>query len=334
MKKNTVCLFLRKPIYGKNYSVEKYYYELIKNHYHSKFILKLKICPVLSKGFFRRIYLIFWAYFNQGDINHICGDINFISILLKKTRTIVTVLDNYSMKRLTGFKKFVFYFFWLKLPLSRCCKIISISKNTTNELMKYLPEFKNKIIEIDVCIQKIFKKNVKKFNRLPIILIIGTSNNKNFDNSISALFNIRCKVLIIGKLNDDQIDLLNNFNIEYKNLFNLNDFEVYKNYCQSDILLFSSTYEGFGMPILEAQAVGRPVITSNINPLTYVGGKGALFVNPHSIQSITKGVKRIIKNNFLRKKLIKNGFKNIKRFNLKSILQQHYNCYNQILHNQ
>ena len=88
------------------------------------------------------------------------------------------------------------------------------------------------------------------------------------------------------------------------------------------------------MPILEAQAVGRPVITSNINPLTYVGGNGALFVNPHSIQSITKGVKRIIKNNFLRKKLIKNGFKNIKRFNLKSILHQHYNCYNQILHNQ
>ena len=334
MKKNTVCLFLRKPIYGKSYSVEKYYYELIKNHYYNKFILKLKICPVISKGFFRRIYLIFWAYFNQGDINHICGDINFISILLKKTRTIVTVLDNYSMKRLTGFKKFVYYFFWLKLPLSRCCKIISISKNTTNELIKYLPEFKKKIIEIDVCIQKIFKKNVKKFNRLPIILIIGTSNNKNFDNSISALFNIRCKVLIIGKLNDDQIDLLNNFNIEYKNFFNLNDFEVYKNYCQSDILLFSSTYEGFGMPILEAQAVGRPVITSNINPLTYVGGKGALFVNPHSIQSITKGVKRIIKNNSLRKKLIKNGFKNITRFNLKSILQQHYNCYNQILNNQ
>jgi glycosyltransferase involved in cell wall biosynthesis len=65
-----------------------------------------------------------------------------------------------------------------------------------------------------------------------------------------------------------------------------------------------------------------------------VGGRGAFFVNPHSIQSITNGVKTIIKNNFLRKKLIKNGFENIRRFNVKSILQQHYNCYNQILNNQ
>jgi glycosyltransferase involved in cell wall biosynthesis len=333
VKKKTVCLFLRKPIYGKNYSVEKYYYELIKNHYDRKFILKLKICPVLSKGLLRRVYLMFWAYFNQGDINHICGDINFISIFLKKTRTIVTVLDNYSLKRLKGFKKFVYYFFWLKIPLSRCSQIISISKSTTNELIKYFPKFKNKIIEIDVCIQKIFKKNIQKFNSLPFILIIGTSINKNFHNSISALFRIRCKVLIIGKLNKDKINLLNNLNINYKNFFNLNDLEVYKTYCQSDILLFPSTYEGFGMPILEAQAVGRPVITSNINPLTYVAGNGALFVNPYSIKSISKGVKIIIKNDFLRKKLIKNGFENIKRFNVKSILQQHYNCYNQILNN-
>lgn len=334
MKKNTVCLFLRKPIYGKNYSVEKYYYELIKNHYDSKFILKLKICPVLSKGFFRRIYLIFWAYFNQGDINHVCGDINFITILLKKSRTILTVLDNYSMKRLKGFKKIIYYFFWLKIPLSRCSQIITISRNTSNELIKYFPKLRNRITEIDVSIQKIFKKSVKKFNSFPSILIIGTSINKNLHNSISALLKIRCKVLIIGKLNETQKHLLNNFNIQYENFFNLNDFEVYKIYRESDILLFPSTYEGFGIPILEAQAVGRPVITSNINPLTYVGGNGALFVNPHSIQSITNGVKTIIKNNFLRKKLIKNGFENIRRFNVKSILQQHYNCYNQILHNQ
>lgn len=237
------------------------------------------------------------------------------------------------MNRLIGLKKILYYFFWLKLPLSRCGKIISISKSTTNELIKYLPKIKTKIIDIDVCIQKIFKKKFKKFNNSPSILIIGTSFNKNFYKSISALLNIKCKVFIVGKLNKEQINLLNNYNIKYKNFFHLNDFEVYKIYCKSDILLFTSIYEGFGMPILEAQAVGRPVITSNINPLTYVGGKGAYYVNPHSTISITKGVKSLIKNNFLRKKLIQNGFDNIKRFNVNSILQKHYNCYNQILNN-
>jgi glycosyltransferase involved in cell wall biosynthesis len=331
VKKNIVCLFIRKPIYGCSYSVEKYFNELVKNHYNKKFIFKLKICPVLSKGLFRRLYLIFWAYFNQGDINHICGDINFISIFLKKERTILTILDNYSMTKLSGIKRILYYIFWLKLPLSNCVQIISISKSTTNELIKYAPEFKNKIIEINICIQKIFKKNIKKINNFPLVLIIGTGVNKNFYNAITALSLIRCKILIIGKLNHEQINFLKSKNVQYKNYFNLSDYEVYKNYCRSDMLLFVSTYEGFGMPILEAQAVGRPVITSNINPLTYVGGNGALYVDPYSIKNIIKGMKTMIKSNYLKKKLIQNGFKNIQRFDVRSILQQHYKCYNRIL---
>ena len=331
MKKKTVSFFLRKPICGHSYSIEKYFRELIINHYDKRFIFKLKICPVLSVGFFRRLYLIFWAYFNQGDLNHICGDINFISMFLKRKKTIVTVLDNFSMKRLIGLKKKLYFLFWLKLPLLRCGQIISISKNTTNELIKYLPESKNKILQIDICVQKKFKKNPRRINNLPIVLIIGTSINKNFYNSIMALSKIECQVLIVGKLAGEQIDFLSSLNIEYKNYFNLTDHQIYQTYCKSDVLLFASSYEGFGVPILEAQAVGRPVITSNINPLNYVGGNGAYYVNPHSVKSITKALRAIIKNNYLRKKLINNGFKNVQRFNVKSILQEHYDCYNRLL---
>lgn len=331
MKKNIICLFLRKPIYGRSYSIEKYFKELIANHHDKRFNFKLKICPVLSKGFFRRLYLVFWAYFNQGDINHICGDINFISLFLKKKKTVVTILDNFSMKRLKGLKKMLYFIFWLKLPISRCSKIISISKKTTNELTKYLPETKNKILNINICIQKIFKKNFKKINNLPVILLIGTDINKNFYNSIKALSKIECQVLIVGVLSGEQNNLLYDLNIKYKNYFNLTDYQIYKIYCKSDVLLFASFYEGFGMPILEAQAVGRPVITSNINPLNYVGGNGAFYVNPYSIKSITNALKSLIESNFLRKKLINKGFKNVQRFNVKSILQEHYDCYSCIL---
>ena len=65
------------------------------------------------------------------------------------------------------------------------------------------------------------------------------------------------------------------------------------------------------MPILEAQAVGRPVITSNLEPMNFVGGNAAIYVNPKSVKSIRRGILKIISNENLRKKLINNGFKNI-----------------------
>ena len=331
MKKNIVCFFLRKSVYGQFYSIEKYFYELINNHYDRSFFFKLKICPVESKGLFNRIYLIFWAYFNQGDINHICGDIHFIALFLKKKRTIITVHDNYSMERLRGLKRIIYYIFWLKLSVFRCCKIIAVSKKTADELIKYSPNIKNKILHINVFIQSLFKKKVKKKANIISILIIGTAINKNFYRSIYSLSKIKCRILIIGILNLEQIKFLKNLNIEYKNFYNLSDSQVYKTYCKSDILLFASTYEGFGMPILEAQAVGRPVVTSNIRPLTDVGGNGALYVNPYSTNSITKGIQNLIKSESLRKKLIFNGFQNIRRFDAKVIIRQHYICYNQVL---
>ena len=165
MKKYTVCFFLRKSNYRENFSLEKYFYELIKNHYNNKFIFKLKVCPVLSKGILRRFYLMLWAYFNQGDINHICGDVNFLSILLKR-KTILTIADNYSLIRLNGIKKILYLIFWLQIPLSQCSKIISISQKTKTEILKYFPQFKKKISVIDICIQKIFKKKKKKLIKL------------------------------------------------------------------------------------------------------------------------------------------------------------------------
>lgn len=331
MKKISVSFFLRKAVLGENYSLEKYFKELFFNHRNKDFVYNLKVCPVTSTNIINRIYLIFWAYFQQGDINHICGDINFISALLNKKKTIITVADNYSMIRLKGLKKILYYIFWLKLALYKCTKIISISAKTSKEILKYFPKYKKKIIKIDICIQKLFKKKLKKIKSIPKILIIGTAVNKNFDNSILAISKINCEVLIIGKLDQQKLFLLKKLKIKYINYLNLSDREVYKVYCKCDILLFASTYEGFGMPILEAQAVGRPVITSNIEPLTYVGGKGALYVNPVSVQSIRLALKELISSKILRKKLIINGLDNIKRFSVQSILKQHYDCYKVIL---
>ena len=87
------------------------------------------------------------------------------------------------------------------------------------------------------------------------------------------------------------------------------------------------------MPIIEAQEVGRPVITSNIDPMNYVGGNGALYVDPNNIKSIKSGINKIIFKKKIRVKLINNGFKNAKRFSKQKALEKHLFCYHNILNN-
>lgn len=78
--------------------------------------------------------------------------------------------------------------------------------------------------------------------------------------------------------------------------------------------LFPVFYEGFGMPILEAQAMGCPVIASETSSLPEVAGEGALFVSPKNIEKISEAVYKVISDGELRRGLIEKGFQNIKKF--------------------
>lgn len=84
------------------------------------------------------------------------------------------------------------------------------------------------------------------------------------------------------------------------------------------------------MPIIEANAIGRVVITSNISPMTEVGGKGAIYVNPHNIQEIKSAFVEAIHNQELRKQLVILGLENAKHFSLNKIVKEHIELYNSL----
>lgn len=85
-------------------------------------------------------------------------------------------------------------------------------------------------------------------------------------------------------------------------------------YTLSDIYLFPSLYEGFGLPILEAQSQGTPVITSNQNSCAEVAQDSALLIDPTSIDDIKNAIINILNSPALAEELSKRGFKNISRF--------------------
>mgnify|MGYP002516783736 FL=1 len=84
------------------------------------------------------------------------------------------------------------------------------------------------------------------------------------------------------------------------------------------------------MPIIEANAVGRVVITSNIAPMTEVGGESVIYVNPYSVQDINSAFKEIIDNQETRNNLIVLGRKNALRFNVNKIVNDYIKLYSSL----
>ncbi len=85
-------------------------------------------------------------------------------------------------------------------------------------------------------------------------------------------------------------------------------------YTSADLFVFPTLYEGFGIPVIEAQRCGVPVLTSNVTALPEVGGDGAAYADPYSVEDICKGMTKILTDEIYAKDLIEKGFVNCQRF--------------------
>lgn len=163
------------------------------------------------------------------------------------------------------------------------------------------------------------------------VLHIGTAPNKNLDRVIIAVAELPCVLVIIGRLSAGQERLLRKHQVKYENYSAVTDEEILRYYYEADIVLFVSLYEGFGLPILEAQAVGRPVVTSNREPMRSIAGQGALFVDPEDVEAIREGVRTIVSNVELQTRLFSFGLENVKRYEPEKIALEYASVYERII---
>lgn len=83
-----------------------------------------------------------------------------------------------------------------------------------------------------------------------------------------------------------------------------------------------SLFEGFGLPILEAQSVGVAVMTSNNSSIPEVAGDGAILVDPTNVEEIAQAMLQLSQDEALRQKLILSGYTNVKRFSWEKAAQE------------
>jgi glycosyltransferase involved in cell wall biosynthesis len=328
--KISITYYQRKPRALGNYSIE-IIFKMVKDQLEGLIDSKDAYSNFESSGLFRRIYNCIEAAFRQGKVNHVTGDINYIGLLLNQKKTIQTIHDCVHLTVSTGIKHEILKLFWLTIPIKRSKYVTAVSESTKKEILKYAGCDPNKIRVIYDAIPKEFSRKPKLFNKeKPRILQLGTAHNKNIPRIIEALKGIPCTIDIVGSYGRDIELLMNENKIEFEFNGGLSDEEIKLKYEKADIISLPSTYEGFGMPILEGQATGRVVITSNIFSMPEVAGDAACLVDPFDIQSIRNGFLKVIEDDNYRESLIEKGFENVKRFDPKAIAMQYYELYKSI----
>jgi glycosyltransferase involved in cell wall biosynthesis len=191
----------------------------------------------------------------------------------------------------------------------------------------------NKVRVIPNIASSIFQPCRRPFNAdCPRILHIGTKANKNLPRLVQALRGIRCHLHVVGRLSDRQVDELRGAGIDFSTSCGLSEQQMYASYCAADLVSFVSTYEGFGLPILEANAVGRPVVTSNVSSMPEIAGQAACLVDPLDVGSIRDGIRHVIEETPYRDELIQKGFENVLRFRGEAVAERYLTIYRQIAH--
>lgn len=261
------------------------------------------------------------------DIIHITGTEHYLIPFLRGENVVVTVHDLGHLFNLQGIRKLKYRLlqvFSLRLAKAVTC----ISDFTVIELNKAISIDDNKVYVIPNEVDNNFVFKEKIFNDIaPVILHIGTRPHKNLSRTIRALNGIKCKLHIIGDISVEDKKMLKECKINYCVLANLSDKELLDEYYKADIINFPSLHEGFGMPIIEGQAVGRIVVTSNIEPMKSVAGTGAAICNPYSIDSIRNTYHKIINDSDYRNLLVRNGIENVKKYSLSSVTKQYFDLY-------
>ncbi|MBC8601298.1 glycosyltransferase family 4 protein [Parabacteroides acidifaciens] len=323
-----ITYFHRNPSSG--YSIGKvsqtYIAEIEKKEHIENFYMPCAKADILS--ILKNIRFAF-VHRNRKGINHITGDVYYLAFVLPRKKTVITLHDIGYLEYSKGMKHFLYKIFWFYLPFWRSAKVICISEETKQKVIKYKLCSPHKLTVIPNAIDASFKSVENTFNTIcPRILCIGTGENKNLYRTIEALHGIPCHLRIVGIISTALQEHLQFYQINYSNVYHLSDAEIINEYVQSDIVSFVSWYEGFGMPIIEAQAIGRPVLTSNISPMKEIAANGAVLVDPYDVSAIQKGFISIIENGELRDKIVKEGLYNVEKYTPSYVA----NAYLQIYH--
>ena len=253
----------------------------------------------------------------------------------KKTKYITVIHDLAHLREneMTKYSRFIFDLS-TNIAIKKADTIVTVSETIKNELIQTFNIDKNRIKVVYNSIGEHFlnsKNNpeiLEKYNisQQKYILSVATLNRrKNIPELIKAFESISdkyldIKLVLVGGMGNEKRELLTKHpNVIFTGYIPDEDIpSLYKN---ALLYVFPSIYEGFGIPLIEAQYSNCPVLCSDIPVFQEVAGNGAEFCTPDS-NGIAAKLEYLINNEQRRLELISLGQENVKRFSIEKIAQQ------------
>lgn len=208
-------------------------------------------------------------------------------------------------------------------------RIICVSNNTKSDLMKLYPEIDvNKISVVYNGVDDVYQilsdktisnlKALTSFQSQEYVLFVGdrSSSYKNFKVVAETCKKTACPIVIVGggAITREEKKYLKSLNVAYNHLSGIDNSKLNLLYNHALCLLYPSLYEGFGIPVIEAQRAGCPVIAANFTSIPEVIGPVDTLLNEPSVENISELISQLKNNTDFVSTQIKIGLSNSKRF--------------------
>lgn len=249
--------------------------------------------------------------------------------------SVVTTVHDFTYELMVpGLKRWIHS--WQKNKAIRNSDIvICVSQNTANDLMHYCPIDPNRIRVIHNGVAEAYfplPDTDGKFLSKNVLFVGARGGYKNFNlavEAVSAIADLELHIVGGGALSKQECKQLDLFLPgRYRWLGSLSDKELNFAYNSAYALLYTSSYEGFGIPVIEAMRAGCPVIAVNASSIPEVAGDAALLVEHASSELFSVALQRV---SALRDELRQAGFKQAEKFSWERCFNETLAVYKELL---
>lgn len=261
------------------------------------------------------------------------------------------ILKEYAWRKLT-----VLYNTLVSFAAKRADAIIAVSQCSKRDIMRTLHIAPERIHVIGNAVHESFRpvndawllgsvRERYNIGERYILYFGGFDLRKNVPRLIRAYARLpaevraRYQLVVAGRLNQlghplypDPRPLVRGLGLDGQVVFTgqIRERDKVPLYSGATAFAFVSLYEGFGMPVLEAMACGRPVLTSNTSSLPEVVGEAGLKVNPRGEAEITEGLRRLLEDEALRRDLGERALERARFFTWRQVAEQTVQVYRQV----
>lgn len=309
-------------------------------------ILNFRYTSVYKRYIWEQFILPFYIFRDKISLIHSLG---YVTPLLTFKPKIVSILDiNYrGHSGNMSFHKRILLGTMVNLSATFSKRIITISEFSKQQITKFTGTSGNKILVTllsgsnDDELGELHEIKTKyNIDSEYLVAFSSPSPHKNIRRLIQAFKIISfkrpdLKLVLIGHQNKNEalLEVIQQNNLLEKIIFTgfVPDEDIFSLINSAKIFVFPSLYEGFGIPLLDAQKCRVPVVSSNAGSLPEVGGDSVLYFNPTDILDISDKIATVLDNNKMAEILIADGIVNRKKFSWAKTASETFVLYKEVL---